>query len=206
MITKKTVFLYIAGIIFLAFSLSSCNKRNYDSTISNNSIKKPEIDSTVKDFINAICGTWTFDADYVEEYLREGANLQKKWCGTGWSESEILKRKKTVIDDMKKNGAIIYTFNLISGDSLEWKINGPDEKKNKVIYSIEKIDSVMFSYKEYPQTENVINSSIKWDGKYLYMMMKLTPSLMNCTVISNDPPYAWTGLRFKRQILKNKEN
>jgi hypothetical protein len=149
--------------------------------------------------LNRLVGKWVFDVDFSGEYLRKGAELQKRWCGHGWTESEIARREKNVRNDAIQNGPpVTYDFREISIGSLEVKmLNNRNESKVKVISSCEKQSGNTFSCKDSLSSEQ--RFVFRTDGEFLFIMVRLTPDMMNCDLKSTSPKEVWIDvMRLKK--------
>jgi hypothetical protein len=164
-------------------------------------VSSAENPGEVQTLLHNMVGKWTFDMDFVAEYLRKGSEIQKVWCGYGWSEEEILKREKFIRDDAIKNGPlVVYHITHIAGDSLKLRIeNNEKETKTKIIYQCRKQNSDMYVCKQSPTSDQPF--VFRFDGKYIYMMLKMTPDMMNCEIKSTSPSEIWIAVL---RLLKSK--
>jgi len=156
-------------------------------------------DNEIKSVLQEIVGTWYFDIEYVPEYLKNGSELQKKWCGYGWSESEIKRRLQSIRNDAAKKGCpIIFRFSPINEVRLNLSTKNNDNlNKKKIIHSCRKQEPNLIVCEQTPTS--VAPFSFRYDGVHFYAMLKITPKQMNCKIVSSSPSEIWLPvLRFKR--------
>ena len=172
---------------------------DFSSLYSNENALATDQNEQIQTMLLELVGTWVYDLDFVGEYLRKGAELQKKWCGYSWPESEIKRREKFIRTDAARNGCpLIYIISYLGGDSLELKIeNNRHEKKVKIIYECKRQQPNLFVCKQSPPSDQPF--VFRYDGQYFYLMLKMTPNMMKCQVKSSKPSEVWIAVvRFKR--------
>ncbi|OGU71018.1 MAG: hypothetical protein A2V93_02670 [Ignavibacteria bacterium RBG_16_34_14] len=144
-------------------------------------------------------GKWITDFDYnTSEYLHKGSELQKIWCGYGWTESEIERRIKYIKDIVESGAFVSYEIEPAGRDSVKVKIkNETGEDKEKIWFGFRRMDNEMFSCEQSPKSDTPI--VFKIEQNYLLIIIKITPEMMNCKLISKIPTEAWLPvLSFKK--------
>lgn len=160
-------------------------------------------DDPPRNLLPALAGTWTFDLDYIGEYLRKGAQLQEAWCGYGWSEDEIKRREKYLRNDATRNGPpLLWEFRDVDGDVSDLTIvNNKGESESRHVSGCRIEEADIFRCKQEnsdPEDEPLL---LRYDDHYLYAMLKMTPDMMSCQVKNRTPAEVWiAAIRFKRVV------
>ena len=155
---------------------------------------------SINSIFSEIVGTWYFDLDYVHTYLKYGSDLQKQWCGYSWSDDEIKKREDFVRKDFEKNGyLLIYNFSFTEANNIRLNIKNSDNKEiDKILHSCKKQNEDIYVCKQNPNMNEPFY--FKFDKKYLFLVVRMTPDKMNCSLISNEPSEYWLSVvRFKKK-------
>ena len=153
----------------------------------------------VSSLLHEIVGTWVYDIDYFHEYLQKGSEMQRMWCGYGWSDDEIKVRENAARAMAAKTGpSVTYFISSLGGDSLKVRIVN-DEKKEmlKIVTNWRMVGSDILTGTQSLNPDLPV--SLRLDGEYLYPMIRMTPDKMSCKVVSTKPAEIWfASMRLKR--------
>ena len=154
--------------------------------------------------LSELTGAWTFDLDYIGEYLRKGAQMQEAWCGYSWPEAEIRRRERWMLDDAAKKGPpLVWEFRSVTDTVSELRIsNNSGERKSKRISDCKIEEANIFACRQGSSSaEGPLY--LRYDGQFLFVMVKMTPDMMSCAVKNRTPPAMWiAGVKFKRAVVQ----
>jgi hypothetical protein len=150
------------------------------------------------DILHEMVGTWVYDLDFIDEYLRRGAEVQRLWCGYGWPEDEIKRRGDYLRANAAQKGPpLVWHIRDLGEGSLELRTENNDNgSKTKVISGCRKQKNQAYVCQQSQDSEPL---TFRFDGGLLSVMLRLTPDMMSCQLRSTSPNEIWmTAIRFKR--------
>lgn len=155
----------------------------------------------MNDVLSKMKGRWVVDTDFMHEYFRQGSRIQEAWCGAGWSEEEIARRISVVQNAFAKTRIPVWDFSEVSEGRLLWKVFGQTDESTRTIYGCKvHHDDIFVCDRSPPIPEKYGKDMFRFDGEYLFAVIRMTPDEMQCELRSTSPSEVWIApFRMKRE-------